>query len=135
MTGPKSVPDGPLLFCVFIIISTVKDGNFRLWRNALQLGARLDGDGLAESRRDGARLLNHRDNGGGLGHAENSAGLRPPPLSRWFRSHRDNGGGLGHAENSAGLAGTHHLICQHLTFAPVSATSRSCSANRPAPLA
>src|ERR1035437_3239025 len=50
MTGPKSVPDGPLLFCVFIIISTVKDGNFRLWRNALQLGARLDGDGLLARR-------------------------------------------------------------------------------------
>src|ERR1035437_10768063 len=77
MTGPKSVPDWSLLllFCVFIIFSTVKDGNFRLWRNALQLGARLDGDGLAESRRDGARLLNHRDNGGGLGHADNSARL------------------------------------------------------------
>jgi hypothetical protein len=35
----------------------------------------LDGDGLAESRRDGARLLNHRDNGGGLGYANNSARL------------------------------------------------------------
>ena len=35
----------------------------------------MDGDGLAESRRDGARLLNHRDNGGGLGHADNAAGL------------------------------------------------------------
>jgi hypothetical protein len=34
-------------------------------------------------------------------------------------NHRDNGGGLGLAENSAGLAGTHHLICQHLTVAPV----------------
>src|ERR1035437_8209349 len=75
MRGPKSVPDWPLLFCVFIIFSTVKDGNFRLWRNALQLGRGLDGDGLDESRRDGAQLLNHRDNGGGLGHADNSARL------------------------------------------------------------
>src|SRR5665811_884569 len=78
MTGPKSVPDWPSLgncvFSVFIVLA-VKDGNFRLWRNALQLGARLEGDGLAESRRDGARLLNHRDNGGAIAHANNSAWL------------------------------------------------------------
>jgi hypothetical protein len=35
----------------------------------------LDGDGLAESRRDGARLLRHRDNGGGRGHADNGTRL------------------------------------------------------------
>ena len=56
-------------------MSAVKDGNFRLCGNALQLGARLDGDGLAESRRDGARLLRHRDNGGGRGHADNGTRL------------------------------------------------------------
>jgi hypothetical protein len=68
MTGPNGE--------LFVSIkSAVKDWNFRLCGNPSVLGARLDGDGLAESRLDGARLLNHRDNGGGLGHADNSAGL------------------------------------------------------------
>jgi hypothetical protein len=35
----------------------------------------LDGDGLAESRSDGARLLNDGDNGGAIIDADNSARL------------------------------------------------------------
>jgi len=39
------------------------------------LGRGLDGDGLAESRSDGARLLNDGDNGGAIIDADNSARL------------------------------------------------------------
>jgi hypothetical protein len=35
----------------------------------------LDGDGLAESRRDGARLLRYRDDGGAIIHPDNGARL------------------------------------------------------------
>ena len=35
----------------------------------------MDGDGLAKARRDGAGLLDHRDNGGGFVHADNAARL------------------------------------------------------------
>ena len=56
-------------------MSAVKDGDFGIRGNPSVLGAWLNCHRLAESRRDGARLLNHRHNGGGLGHADNFARL------------------------------------------------------------
>src|ERR1035441_1542720 len=57
------------------IMSSVQDFDFGVWADALQLGLGLNGHGLAKAGRDGARFLNHRDNGGGLGDAENAARL------------------------------------------------------------
>lgn len=64
-----------MMFGSVFKVLAVEDGHFRVRADALQLGRGLDGHGLAESWRDGAGLLNHRDNGGGFVHADNTAGL------------------------------------------------------------
>ena len=47
----------------------------RVRADALQLGARLDGDRLAKARGDGALGLDDFDDGGGFADANHAAGL------------------------------------------------------------
>jgi hypothetical protein len=55
--------------------STVKDGDFGLWRDTNQTGFGLNADTHAKNRRELAGLFGHGDNGGTIGDAENSARL------------------------------------------------------------
>jgi hypothetical protein len=55
--------------------SAVKDGNFGVWADALQFGRGLNRHRLAETRRDGARLLHHGDDGGTIADANDAARL------------------------------------------------------------
>ena len=52
---------------------TVKDGDFGLGADVLELGAWLNGDGFAETRADDARFLDNGDDGGGFSHAKDLA--------------------------------------------------------------
>src|ERR1051325_4208089 len=57
------------------MVLAVKSWDFGIRADALQLRLGLDGHGLSKARRDGARLLNHRDNRATVVRADNAARL------------------------------------------------------------
>jgi hypothetical protein len=63
------------MFWSWFIGLAVKDGDFGIGADALQLGAGPKGHGLTKARRDGAGFLDDFDDGGGFAHLDDSAGL------------------------------------------------------------